>query len=275
MLKQGVLVKVLIVLVVAIATAACTLIGGVSPRDLASWLIPVFGTYFGASYGASYAFKLQQGREKVAADRAKVGALNHALMVMCFQYNEIALLWSKMRTFDVNDLQRMLGLRPYKSPQFDYRQHVVDLAFLIHSDNAPLLLDIALEQQRFDACMTSMEIRSEYFINSVEPVIEQTGVLAAPVNEKIVLDAFGTRIYHSLLNQSNSLFDHVKHSEISLVETIEKLHKVAKQCYPDERFFKVERVDFDAKRSDGAPPESSLDTAGTGLSERHGGPGTP
>lgn len=260
MLKQAVLAKGAVALVVAAALAACVLSGAVSPKELVGWLISVIGTYFGASYGASYAFKLQQGREKAAADIAKVGALNHALMVMCFQYNEIALLWSKMRMFDVNDLQRMLGLRPYKSPQFDYRQHVVDLAFLIHSGNAPLLLDISLEQQRFDACMTSMEIRSEYFINSVEPVIEQTGVLAEPVNEQIVLDAFGTRIYHSLLNQSNSLFDHVKQSEISLVETIEKLHKVAKQCYPDERFFKVERVDFDAKRSDGAPAESSLDT---------------
>lgn len=251
MLKQGVVAKGLVVLLVAIATIACMLLGGVSARDLVGWLIAVFGTYLGASYGASYAFKLQQGKEAATEERAKVDALNRALMVMCLQYNEIAVTWAKMRKFDVGDLPRMIGLPSYTSPQFDYRQHVVDLAFLMRFDNAQLILEISIEQGRFDACIASMELRSEYIINSVESLIEQHGIRSHPVNEQIVLNAFGERVYHTLRNMTNALYEHVKLSESSLFETIEKLHKAAKQCFPGERFFKVDRVDFDAQPCDG------------------------
>jgi hypothetical protein len=259
-LKQGMLVKGLIALVVAIAIAACVLVGGVSPKDLASWLIPVVGTYYGASYGASYAFKLQQDREEVAADRAKVGALNHALMVMCFQYNEIASIWRHMRTFDVGELPRMINYPAYQPPQFDYRQNVVELAFLMHSGNASLLLDLSVEQGRFDTCMESMKIRSEYVINSVEPLIEQHGFRAKLVNEELVYNAFGERVFHSIRNLTNSLFDHFRNSEASLFEMIGRLHTTAKQCYPDEKFFKVDRVDTDPARSSGAPPNEATFT---------------
>lgn len=249
MLKQGVLRKGLVVLVVAIAIVTCALFGGVTPKDLVSWLIPVLGTYFGASYGASYAFKLQQGKDEASAERAKVDALNRALMVMCFQYNEVASTWAKMRIFDVGELPRMLNLPAYQSPQFDYRQHVVDLAFLMQSGNANLLLDISIEQGRFDACMASMRIRSEYFIENVEPLVEQHGIRAKFLSEQLVFHAFGERVFHSLRNMTNSLFDHFMQSETSLIETIEKLHRAAKQCYPSEKFFKVERVDTDPARS--------------------------
>jgi len=230
----------------AIAIFASKLAGWMSPKDLVGWLIPVLGTYL----GASYAFKLQKRKEDASAERAKVDALNRALMVMCFQYNEIASTWSKMRPFDLGELPRMLGLPAYKFPQFDYRQHVVDLAFLMQSGNAQLLLGISIEQGRFDACMDSMKIRSEYFVESVEPLIEKYGIRNKPVNEQLVFDAFGERVYHSLRNNSNSLFEQIKESEKSLFETIEELHRIAKQCFPAEKFFKVERADFDAELSD-------------------------
>ncbi len=248
MVKVG-LIKGLVVLVVAMAIVTCALFGGVTPEDLLSWLIPVLGTYFGASYGASYAFKLQQGKDEASAERAKVDALNRALMVMCFQYNEVASIWAKMRIFDVGELPRMLNFPAYRSPEFDYRQHVVDLAFLMQSGNANLLLEISVEQGRFDACMVSMKIRSEYFVENVEPLIEQHGIRTKPLSEQLLFDAFGERVFLSLRNMTSSLFDHFRQSEASLIETIEKLHRAAKQCYPDEKFFKVERVDTNPARS--------------------------
>ncbi|MBB6241264.1 hypothetical protein [Rhodanobacter sp. MP1X3] len=252
MLKQGLVAKgLLVVLIVAIATAACVLVVGATAKDVAGWLIPLVGTYVGAAYGASYAFKLQQGKEAAAADRAKVDALNRALMVMCLQYNEVAATWAKMRSFDRGELPRMIGLPAYQAPQFDYRQHVVDLAFLMRFDNAQLILEISIEQGRFDACLDSMQLRSKYFVKTVEPLIEQYGLRSKLLSEQLVFTAFGERIYQTLRNNTNSLYEHFATTEVSLFETIEKLHRTAKQFFPREKFFKVGRVNFMAEPTNG------------------------
>ena len=245
--KPGALKTWILLLVVFAFVIAYWRFGEATPKDLAAWLIPVIGTYLGAAYGASYAFKLQEGKDDESEKRVQVDALNRALMVMCFQYNDIAATWTEMRKFNNGELVRMLTLPAFKSPQFDYRQNVLELAFLMENNDPNLLLEIAIEQGRFDSCIESMKIRAEYFVKKVEPLIEKYGIRSKNViSEQLVFDAFGERVYGTLRNNTNALYEQVEQSERTLFETLCKLHVAAKRSFPSTRFFKVQRVDFNA-----------------------------
>ena len=248
--KRSTLKKGLVTVLVAVAAIDSVLSGAVTAKDLAILLVPVFGTYLAASYGASYAFKLQAGKEAVLAERSEVDALNRALMVLCLQYNEIAVTWKTMLEVGEEELVRMLNLPGYKAPQFDYRQNVVDLAFLMRFGDAHLILEISIEQGRFDACMASMEVRSKFFVETVEPLIAKFGTRKqALLSEQQVFKWFGELVYLTLRSMTNALYAHVGESEASLFSTIEKLHRTAKTCFPNEKFFRVERLDFSLEQA--------------------------
>jgi len=255
--KRDALKKCLITAIVAMGVVFCVSAGDATVKDVLLVLIPVLGTYVAASYGASYAFRLQEGKAAALERRNKIDAINRALMVMCLQYNDIAATLRRMRGVGAGDLQRMLGLPAYRSSKFDYRQNVMDLAFLMQLDNAQLILEISLEQGRFDACHESMELRSQFFVSTVEPLIEKHGINSKPASGPTVYIAFGERVFESLRNMTQSLYDHVEGTEASLIAAIHKLHGVGKKHFPAEKFFRVDRVDFDAEDADIKEPQSA------------------
>ena len=129
-----------------------------------------------------------------------------------------------------------------KSPNYD--DLIFDfqsLVFLLEN-NPDLLMDLSIEQQRFKQLFSAEEIRSEFYVNQVQPVLSSNGLNNGQVNIKILQDALGDRLFIGLINLTDSYFFHLEATDQSLKIMYEKLRQTAKELFPDEGFIKFKLV---------------------------------
>jgi hypothetical protein len=129
-----------------------------------------------------------------------------------------------------------------KSPNYD--DLIFDfqsLVFLLEN-NPDLLMDLSIEQQRFKQLFSAEEIRSEFYVNQVQPVLSSSGLNNGQVNIKILQDALGDRLFIGLINLTDSYFFHLEATDQSLRIMYEKLRQTAKELFPDEGFIKFKLV---------------------------------
>lgn len=240
--RDGAWLGYFVVVIAVLATVLiCIELGSVGPKDLASWLFPLFGTYI----GAFLAFRLQERKEQAAQRQAKVDELNKALLALSMQYNHLVNFEQNVLVKYVAPMERLLGL-PAESlgSSLDARVNAEKLVFLMHSGEVNLILELSVEQGRYDACLDVVATRCDLLVREVHPLIERKGLVGKPVDEQILMDAFGERIFGSLVTATDQVYQHVTSTVESLLAMARRLHSVAKKIFPDEKFILV-----------GPPPE--------------------
>lgn len=227
---------VAVVVVAAAALVLFTTDGSFERKDLAAGLFALLGTFA----GALLAFRLEESREKAKEVRAQKTALNRGLLVLGFHHNEIRTYRNLIAPYKT-DIELAFNLPASQPPeQIDMRQRFDDLDFLLDSSTPQVLFDLIIEQERFDQALQAVRQRNEFYVREVQPVFAAKGLNNRLVSTAELESELGEYLFGGALQGAETIREHMEGSNESIPAAFEKLRKVAKELYPDEKFVKFD-----------------------------------
>lgn len=214
-------------------------------KDIGTAALALVGTFA----GATFAFRLNEDKEKKETSRLQRQALNRALLILLRQYNALAQLEKDFRNYP-DDFTAAFNMPAMKPPNHDDLVHnISDLEFLIDSDNPNILMQLTIEQERFHQALDSLRLRNEFYVGEVQLAISakaMNGMSFTPEEAKLLL---GDRIFGGAINSAKNAREHIVASRISLATMASDLRIEAKKLFPDQKFLMYEISDAQAQES--------------------------
>jgi hypothetical protein len=241
------------VLVGAAAVALAMHDGGFSSGDLATGLLAMMGTYL----GALFAFRLEESRERRRDLKSKSAALNRCITVLLLQYNEVRNYLDRLTPYK-SDVELAFNFPALQPPDnFDFRQKMDDLAFMLETASPQLLLDVFLEQQRFDQALAAIKQRNEFYVLQVQPPFAAAGLNNRLVTMKELQDGLGEMIFGGAMNSAKTMREHLQSTELSSLQAVRKVRRLAKTLFPADKFLTCDAAEAlpDEEPSKEGPPE--------------------
>jgi hypothetical protein len=228
------LIYLLIILCISSAIIIAVLAGVVAIKDALGWFAPLVATFT----GALFAFRLQEYKERTKLDDERAKSLDEALFILGARYNELLNIKKFLEPYrDLPEEVRALSVpatvgTDLSEMRFSYR----DLAFLSQAVSAQLLLDLVVEESRFDAAMEALKIRADQHVRSLQPLMAEKRIGEGLWTAKHLEEALGEFLYRSAITNTGQVFDHVYRSVDSGLEMARNLHRVAKSLYGSRAF---------------------------------------
>lgn len=190
--------------------------------------------------GSYSAFKLNDIKDIRKQYQLEVDVINSTIFRLMRQFNLLAR--------ERNDLDKVRNrserafLLPATISPFDddIKYNISNLEFMLKGSDKELLFDLALEQDRFNAAIASIKLRAEYHFNRVQPILERENF---SISNPTLLDfenIIGFPLVSGLINQTNSVYDHVYNTCDSMIEVRDRLLQASKELFPNEQFFGFE-----------------------------------
>ena len=200
------------------------------------YLIRALTVAVGGFIGAFSAFWLKSYEEEKKDKERQKSALNSALFVLIRQINAIQCIKRDLEKFKT-PFDRGLSLPAMKPPDYSsVKQDIVSLNFLIDRDNAQILMDLAIEQERFEQTINSINIRNDFYVNEVQPALSFHALNGRPLPLAEFEEKLGERLFQGAINGSAVLYEHVYATDVSLHEKYTELRELAKKLFPGENF---------------------------------------
>ncbi|MCJ8214615.1 hypothetical protein [Aeromonas veronii] len=198
----------------------------------------ILGAYIAFRYNASIE---RQKREILIAENKtiEIAKLNRALFNLGRQLNAIDNMKLVLSRYN-NDYELAFVMRVEKN--FDESATVdFDELTLILPDDLPMLLELDNEQAGFLITLESFQVRSEFFINRLQPEMAELGLL----DRKVTLDELYKKLpcgtYKGAIQSAAAFKENVEKTSIGLENAFNKLRLACKNKYPEARFIKVEK----------------------------------
>jgi hypothetical protein len=191
----------------------------------------------GAFIGALSAFKLNENRENKKEYKEKNTALNKALFTLIRKINAVKSMRNTFSPYKT-DLDRAFSLPAAKPPSYnDLKFNFEELDFLL-AEYPQLLMNLSIEQERFEQTFSAIEVRNNFYVNEVQPALNDLNLN----NRKIVVadfaDALGERLFQGSLNGAQTMYSLIESTDKSLVEVHDEFSKIAREIFPGEKFVK-------------------------------------
>lgn len=200
------------------------------------YLIRALTVAVGGFIGAFSAFWLKSYEEGKKNKEKQKSALNSALFVLIRQINAIQCIKRDLEKY-VTPFERGLSLPAMKPPDYSsVKQDIDSLQFLIDNDNAQILMELTIEQERFEQAINSINIRNEFYVNEVQPALSFHALNGRPLTLAEFEEKLGERLFQGAMNGAVVLYELVYASDASLHEKYTELRDVAKRIFPDEKF---------------------------------------
>jgi len=200
------------------------------------YLIRALTVAVGGFIGAFSAFWLKSHEEEKKDKDKQKSALNSALFVLIRQINAIQCIKRGLDKFKT-PFDRGLSLPAMKPPDYSsVKQDIDSLHFLIDNDNAQILMELTIEQERFEQTINSISIRNEFYVNEVQPALSFHALNGRPLPLSEFEEKLGERLFQGAINGAVILYEHVYASDVSLHEKYTVLREVAKKSFPGEKF---------------------------------------
>ncbi|UPW17095.1 hypothetical protein M0C34_12635 [Agarivorans sp. TSD2052] len=202
------------------------------------YVIRAFTVAVGGFIGAFSAFRLKKHEEYKIDKNKQKSALNSALFVLIRQINAIQCV---TRDFDKykTSFDRGFSLPAMKPPDYSaVKQDVVNLNFLVEKDKAQMLMDLTIEQERFEQAISAIGIRNEFYVNEVQPALSFHDLNGKPLLWSEFEEKLGERLFQGSINGAETMYGLVYASEKSLQDKYTDLRKLAKELFPNEKFLK-------------------------------------
>lgn len=198
----------------------------------------VLGAYIAFRYNASIE---RQKREVLISENqiVEVAKLNRALFNLGRQLNAIGNMKLVLSRYN-NDYELAFVMRVEKN--FD-KSAMIDLdeLTLILPDELPMLLDLDNEQAGFLTTLESFQVRSDFFINRLQPEMAGLGLL----DRKVTLDELHEKLpygtYKGAIQSVNIFKENVEKTSIGLEKVFDKLRLACKNKYPEASFINIEK----------------------------------
>lgn len=217
--------------------------------NFGSALLALLGTFF----GALFAFRLNERKDADKERSRRISALNRAILVLGAQHNEIRTIVQEInehpepiaRAFHMNAAMPVQSLR--------LEQRLDDILFLLKSSDPNILFELHIEQIRFDQALETVRLRAKFTADVLHPEMAKHQLKGKYVNERMLREMFGELIFESAVNMTHTMTYHTQGSNESLPALQKKLHALAKELFPGEKFVKFDLIDvppqFDPRRA--------------------------
>jgi hypothetical protein len=206
--------------------------GSFAGKDLGAGLFAMLGTFL----GALLAFRLQQAKEAAAEVARRKAALNRALLVLGVHYNGISNHLPYLAPFKT-DIELAFNLPALQPPERTVMQQKFDeLDFLIESETPQVLLDLIVEQDRYEQAMQAIRQRNSFYVDHVQPQLALHGLNETRVSNKQLRETIGDYLFGGALQGAVTMKEHLVASNTSLPQAAAALRAVAKRLYPNEKF---------------------------------------
>jgi len=206
-------------------------------REAFLWFIPLVSTFF----GATFAFRLNERKEAQKELDRQRAALNRALLVLGTQWNEVITSARLLRQYH-SPHEQALAMPAWEPPPISDRIPVEDLFFLVDGPDPHILVELIIEQQRFDQCLTAIRLRGKFYVDTVQPAMVSGKVLGRPMPLNQMIEAIGSHIYTGAMQAAEAMRHQLFPSEKSLWSMIERLRNVGKAMHPSWQIIQFEPI---------------------------------
>jgi hypothetical protein len=226
--------------VIAIALSAAVVVGvafgHIDGKDVVGWAFPLIGTFL----GAFLAFRIQEVKDRRAELRGQIEVVNKTLLTLASQYNHLFNYNRNVLIQHEHPMERIISLQATGlGDRFDARIVTEDLVFLAYRGEANLLMELSVEQGRFDSAREVVALRCELMVKEIFPLVEQHGLLGQMITMAQLEAAFGERLFGTLVTATEQVYAHVPSTVESILQASNKLHAAAKRLFPGVQFIKV------------------------------------
>ena len=218
------------------------------------WFIPLVSTFF----GAMFAFRLTEQKEGFKELDRQRAALNRALLVLGTQWNEVVTSARMLRQYKTPHEQALV-MPAWEPPPVHERIPIEELFFLVDGPDPNILIELIIEQQRFDQCLTAIRLRGKFYVDTVQPAMLAGKVLGRQVALDQAIEAIGSHIYAGAMQGADAMRKQLLPSEKSLKQMIERLLMVGKALHPSWRLIKFEQITTEAFQLGSTPLEPGND----------------
>ena len=228
---------VALLVLILVAAAFSAPFGTSHLATFAKDFLPAVATLVAAYAGAWYAFSLNQ--EATAKDlrskQAGVGA--RAMFVLWRQINAIAQVQEDVVNKYRNYPPAPLAMPPVVHPFDDsVRLDIDGLAFLLDHGKSELLANLCIAETRYTQAVGCIRRRSLLHMNEVQPKIEGKKPPDRNLSPDELRELIGTRLFHQLVEQTNSVISLTDDAVETLEAVATDLHAALRSVFPEVRF---------------------------------------
>lgn len=201
-----------------------------------STYIGSISTLLGAYLGANFAFKMNENREKRNEHNKSRNALNFALFTLARQLNAMVVAKRGLTNFNT-DFQLAFNMPAYKAPEYqDLKHNFNNLSFLLDTDTPHMLMELTIEQERFEQAMEAIKIRNEFYVEEFQPLVEKHKLDKTAISAEKAEELLGPRVFYACIQGATEMRDHINRFNESAPLLHQRLHNLAKSIYPGKKF---------------------------------------
>jgi len=193
----------------------------------------------GAFVGAFSAYKLNSKKEEIKEHTQQKLAMNKAIFVSIRQINAVENMQKEFSEYST-ELDRAFKLPAMKPPCYDGLKYDFDgLSFLLE-DYPQVMMNLVVEQERFEQVFNSIDIRNNFYVNDVQPALSKLELESKNISIAAFSKALGERLFEGAIGAADSMYYHVETTSESLVVMHNELAAVARKAFPGGKFLKLE-----------------------------------
>lgn len=190
-----------------------------------------------AFVGAFSAFKLNSKKEDDKKYTEQKVAMNKAIFVSIRQINALKNMQKELSKY-TKELDKAFKLPAMKPPCYDELKYDFDeLSFLLE-DHPQVMMNLVIEQERFEQAFNSIEIRNDFYVHDVQPALSKLALNGKDIIVSEFAKALGERLFEGALNGANTMYFHIEITNTSIVEMHDELSAVARKVFIGEKFVK-------------------------------------
>lgn len=222
----------------------CIAVGAVlNPTVEFEQILSALVTLVTAFSGAYFAFKLNHNREVRAEEEREAAALDFAMLTLVRQLNAVSIRIRELEKYEPG-LDRSFNMPSEASPEYaDLKQAFSSLAFILKSDEANLLMDISIEQERFEQAMGSIYIRNEHYSQRYQPIALERKISQRKFTEEELEREIGEFVYRGCIKSAEDMSLHLARCEVSILKLLDKLKAFGAKEFKGRHFVGCERTE--------------------------------
>jgi hypothetical protein len=211
---------------------------------LGSQLVDAATTLIAAFAGAWFAFLFERRHKDGEEVRRRVGAANRALYSLFYLWN--AMVQIRQEVIDpyrgrVDSWLNMAASVPGRYERISFEAG--ELSFLLAIDS-PLYADLLLEEQRFNAAIQMLDLRTNIVLNEAWPKLAQAGIgIGAQRDAAEIERILGMDVTRKLKVMGGGLVSNVDENIQTIKAAFGRLRAAMQKAYPKEKFVNVEFVE--------------------------------
>jgi len=206
-------------------------------------IITATATLLAAFLGALSAYKLQDNKEQRKEENNRKSSLNQTLFIILRQYNALLGIEREIKKYK-NDPGRAinmpaLAINDYADLSYDLES--LYFIFDLEGVDINLLLELSVEQERFEQAINCLKLREEFHIQTLQPALSRIGIQRGKRYHKDELkEKLSERIFMSAIQATDQVYESVESTIISLKKMFKKLRNLARNLYPSDKFIKMD-----------------------------------